>query len=100
MCLVCGFPEIEGDWTLAGLPVETGLVLFRRDSRLEALTNLLRPYGLTVRPASFGVGVIVAASTGPEVRVGTIDALWPAVQSLTGCLIDPLDPALLDRVDV
>jgi hypothetical protein len=42
-----------------------------------------------------GVSYVLTSPTGRREIVSDFGQLWRVAESLTGCLIDPLDPALL-----
>ena len=96
MCLACGLSSVRSDWTLAGFSADARS---DTDRRLEDLASLLQHYGLTVSRPRFGAGYLVTSPTGCEARAASVDALWPAVLTLTGCIVDPLDPVFLARAE-
>ena len=71
-----------------------------RLQRAQVLNRILRYYGLrvddwigTIYPQ--GVSVELSDAKGSTALVQDLGELWPAVEKLAGCRIDPLDPHLV-----
>jgi hypothetical protein len=68
-----------------------------RQHRVRVANVVLGLHGL--RCADWQGRLTVAGPTGRSAVVDHAGALWPAAEKLLGRPIDPLDPALLDRVE-
>ena len=74
----------------------------RRRARRErvALSNIvLAQYGLSLADWQ-GREFVLRSRTGATALVSTLGDLWPKAEQLAAREIDPLDPELLDRLDV
>lgn len=96
MCGLCGMFGVAEHWT-----DQAGAVAPRRAAdrqhRVRVANAVLGLHGL--RCADWQGRLTVTSPTGRSVVVDHVGALWPAAERLLGRPIDPLDPALLDRVE-
>ena len=92
MCGLCGFLGTEGDWSTS-----IGSTLPARQQRLMRIALANRILGFfRLRLDDFqGVSYVLTSPTGRREIVSDFGQLWRVAENLTGCLIDPLDPALL-----
>ncbi len=89
-------------WTDGTRGSQSAVPWMRRQARREhvALGNAaLRRSGLSLSDWQ-GTAFLLRARTGGSVMVDTLGDLWPKAERLAGRLVDPLDPALLDALDV
>ncbi len=104
MCGLCGAFGTEAHWTdSAGNDAVfgAGARITRREERryrVEIANKVLRPYGLTVADWN-GQSFVVRSLTGQAHLVDHIAAVWPVAARLARRPPDPLDPALLDRLE-
>ena len=108
MCLVCWqLPTIQhwtedrdvhasDSWVAGGVQERN-----RRRERLQrakVLNRILGYYGLRVED---WVGAIyrLTDAKGSTALVQDLGELWPAVEKLAGCRIDPLDPHLVEALN-
>jgi hypothetical protein len=101
MCSLCGVLGIEGDWTDApGMPL-AGAPTTRRAQRL----NRVRVANVVL--AQFGLGLTdwqgaqyqLKNRTGRTEIVGNLSQVWQAAERILGRPCDPLDPALIARME-
>ena len=95
MCSACGFPAVPGHWTEAGAS-DPHARLRSRHRRIEVLRKVLHPVGLRASDAGSVPGFQLASASGQRVLMADLDALWSAVETLSGRVLDPLDPRYLD----
>ena len=69
-----------------------------RQQRVRIANRVLAVYGLTLSEWS-GVTYLLKNRTGGTALVPDLAALWPAAESLGKCSCDPLDDALLARLE-
>ncbi len=105
MCSLCGVLGGNEHWADAvarpGVYTRSGDRLDRRRERMNRvrLANLaLAPFALTLSDWQ-GASFLLATRTGKTEIVEDLGHLWPAAERLIGRPCDPLDPALLDRLD-
>lgn len=106
MCALCGVLGGDGDWTDAA--ARPGVFTYNVDplrrrreriNRVACAQKVLSFYGLTLsdwQASSF----ILSTLTGKSEIVDNLTHLWAAAETLTGRPCDPLDPVLLDRLEV
>ena len=104
MCALCGVLG-SGDWTDAaarpGIFTRNVDSLQRRRERINRVAcaqRVLAFYGLTLsdwQASSF----VLSTLTGKSCLVDTLTHLWPAAEKLAGRPCDPLDPALVERLE-
>ena len=104
MCALCGVLG-SGDWTdeaaRPGIFTRNVDSLQRRRERINRVAcaqRVLGFYGLTLsdwQASSF----VLSTLTGKSCLVDTLTHLWPAAEKLAGRPCDPLDPALVERLE-
>lgn len=94
MCILCY--GLAGDEHWSEALGDEGAAARRR--RRELAAAVLAPYGLTLRGDVGGLADVVADRKGRAAVVRGLGELWPAAQRLSPAPLDPLDPALLDRL--
>jgi len=101
MCGVCGVLGGEEHWTAkSGRPEVFGAGRTRRAERLHraaAANRILTLFGLRLDDWQ-GSAFVLSGPTGQREIVDTLPAVWAAAARMRGRTIDPLDPALLDRI--
>ena len=96
MCILCYQLVGEEDWTDAAMGPEADRSA--RDRRRQVVDAVLRCYGLRFRDDPVAsIGVISDGKGRAELANGLAE-IWPAASKLAGGVIDPLDPALLERL--
>ena len=103
MCAFCGGPAREGHWAdeLNGAAAEAERAASWRQQRQAqiALANrILCQYGLEVRDWNAHVFVL-SNRIGQSEVVPHLAAVWATAERLGQCRCDPLDPAMLARVE-
>ena len=105
MCGLCGILGTEEHWTeTSSRPASFAgrdNAPTRRQERLAriALTNrVLAHYGLHIGDWQ-GRSHLLKNKVGQTEVVDTIAAIWPVAEQLAGRVCDPLDVALLERLD-
>lgn len=105
MCALCGVLGGTGHWTDAA--VRPGLftrnvdaVARRREraSRVAQANRVLAHYRLSLADWQ-GTSFLLSTATGKTEIVDNLAHLWSAAEKLHGRPCDPLDPALLDRLE-
>lgn len=91
MCSICGFPSAPGHWTEAGAstPHDRLRARFRRG---QVLKSALRSFGISAHDGGLVPGIQLSTFSGNQMIVPDLEAVWPAVEKLTGATVDPLDP--------
>lgn len=103
MCGLCGVFGSEGHWTdAAGNDAVFGdgarvTRLQERRYRVGLANRILRHYGLTLNDWD-GRSFVLRSHTGQARLVDHIAAVWPVAARLSPRAPDPLDPALLARL--
>ncbi|MGK9236180.1 hypothetical protein KXS07_30455 [Inquilinus limosus] len=101
MCGVCGVLGGEEHWTAeSARPEVFGAGRTRRAERLRraaAANRILSLFGLRLDDWQ-GSAFVLSGPTGRQEIVDALPAVWEAASRLLGRKIDPLDPALLDRI--
>ena len=108
MCLLCGELVSGAHWTDRHVEDRArergaddgGYTRERRRDRAHraALANkVLEHYGLRVKDWS-GSKYVLADGKGNSELIGDLGSLWPAASKLAGRPLDPLDPALRERL--
>ena len=105
MCSLCGILGGRGHWTESGSSpevfagrAEVHTAGRERQHRTRILNLVLVHYGLSVSDWTAGKSVLRSA-TGRTALADNVGELWPAAERLTGCALDPLDPALLAALE-
>jgi hypothetical protein len=103
MCALCGGLERERHWTdrLEGTdPEAEGAAAWRqrRQAQVALANRILSQHGLEVRDWNAHVFVL-SNRTGQSELVPQLAAVWTTAERLGRCRCDPLDPALLARLE-
>ncbi len=103
MCALCGGLEREPHWTdrlQRDDPDGDGAASWRqsREAQVALVNRILGQDGLEVRDWNAHVFVL-SNRTGQSEIVPQLAAVWSAVERLWQCRCDPLDPALLARLE-
>jgi hypothetical protein len=103
MCSLCGVAEQARHWTdrLDATESETeARAAWRRSRQREvALANrILTHHGLAVRDWD-AHAFVLSNRTGQSALVPRLAAVWSTAERLGRCRCDPLDPALLARLE-
>lgn len=96
MCGLCGMFGAADHWTRSA-GAASALGPADRQHQVRLANALLAPFG--VRCADWQGRFTVTGPTGRSLVVDHLGALWPAAEQLAGRPIDPLDPALLARIE-
>jgi len=101
MCGLCGIVGNAPHWT-DGVPApsapDTPARRRERQERVRGLNRVLAPFGLTASDWQTHAYVI-ATRTGRQEIVDNTAHLWQAAARLRGKPCDPLDPALIARLE-
>lgn len=105
MCALCGVLGGAGHWTDAAARPgvfgrNTDPVQRRRErhDRVTAASRVLRHYGLTLSDWQSS-SYVLSTATGKTELVDGLGHLWAAAEKLLGRPCDPLDPALIRRLE-
>ena len=105
MCALCGVLGGTEHWADAharpgAFTRNTGPLERRRERARRVLTanRLLGAFGLALSDWQ-GSAFLLSTRTGKTVLVGDLAHLWAVAETLAGRPLDPLDPALLDRLE-
>jgi len=101
MCGLCGVLGNEGDWTDAPARPFPGARPTRRAQRLQRvrLVNaVLAQFGLVLSDWQ-GAKYQLANRTGRTELVDNLTQVWQAAERILGRACDPLDPALIARIE-
>lgn len=113
MCLLCSQLWIDDHWSDAPIHAsETGdLVVLEsharqrgarmrdRAARARLFNLVLQSRGLSLQDWE-GSSYILRDAKGRSAVVSNLAQVWAAVEMLTGATLDPLDPALLERLRI
>ena len=105
MCALCGVLGGDGHWTDAearpGVFTRNVDSLQRRRERIHRVgcaQKVLGFYGLTLSDWQ-GTSYVLSTATGKTEIVDNLTHLWAAAEKLIGRPCDPLDPALVRRLE-
>jgi hypothetical protein len=103
MCSLCGGIEQARHWTdrLDGTESEADEPAAWRQSRqfqVRLANRVLSQHGLEVRDWD-GHAFVLSTRTGQSELVSRLAAVWATAERLARCRCDPLDPALLARLE-
>ena len=105
MCALCGVLGGAEHWADAharpgAFTRNTGPLERRRERarRVVAANRVLGAFGLGLSDWQ-GSAFLLSTRTGKTALVGDLAHLWAAAEALAGRPLDPLDPALLDRLE-
>ena len=69
-----------------------------RTDRIAIANRILKRFGMSLGDWQ-GTSYVLSTATGKSEIVENLAHLWPAAQRLSGRVLDPLDTALLDRLE-
>lgn len=96
MCGLCGLFATDRHWIDgAGSGQRTGEG--ERRHRAEVASAVLGLWGL--RLSSWAGRFTLTGHTGKSAVVDHLGALWPQAERIAGRPLDPLDPAVIERVE-
>lgn len=95
MCGLCG-SFAHGHWT-DGAAAPAATPTAERGRRAAVANEALEAYGLSLRP--WGGRYVLAARTGRGAVVDGFGDLWPAAERMLGRACDPLDEAVIARLE-
>ena len=105
MCALCGVLGGSEHWTDAvarpGVFTRTADPLERRRERARRVVlanRILAQFGMQLSDWQ-GTAFILATATGKSELIENLAHLWSAAERLSGRSCDPLDPALLTRLE-
>ncbi len=105
MCALCGVLGGSDHWTDAtarpGVFTRNADSLERRRERARRVTvanRILTHYGMRLSDWQ-GTAFMLSTLTGKTEMVENLTHLWTTAEKLSGRACDPLDPALLSRLD-
>lgn len=105
MCSLCGVLGGNEHWTDAvARPGVYTRNVERTDRRRErarrvaAANRILAAFGMSLSDWQ-GTSFVIATRTGKSEVIEDLGHLWPAAERLSGRLCDPLDPALIARME-
>lgn len=106
MCALCGVLGGDGHWTDAasrpGVFTRNTDPLQRRRERIARVAGanrILKIYGLALADWQ-GASFVLSTATGKSELVDNLAHLWATAEKLVGRPCDPLDPALIGRLEV
>jgi hypothetical protein len=96
VCILCYGLTGEEHWTDARVGTEASTSL--RARRRALLSQLLDAHGLDYRDDTTGVTSLVSNRKGSVEVARSLGEVWAAAEKLTKHPLDPLEPALLERI--
>ncbi|MCR9213671.1 MAG: hypothetical protein NXI13_08130 [Proteobacteria bacterium] len=102
MCGLCGLMGIE-HWTETSANSEAFIsdtnrsIRNERAHRVELINRALGPLKMRVRDFQASSYTLTSATGRTEI-VHDIQSLWVAVENISACPVDPLDPDYLDHL--
>src|SRR5437867_13431854 len=101
MCGLCGVLGWGDHWTAASANPEIfGETRTRRAERAERVriaNAVLAAFALRLDDWQ-GASFVLSSATGKREMVETLPDVWRAAAGMLGCIIDPLDAGLIDRM--
>ena len=97
MCLLCHALAGEEDWTQVRGDADARAAAGHR--RRRVVGTVLGCYGLEFRDWGRGAPGVVANRKGAARVANGLTGVWAAAEQLAGRPLDPLDPALLARLE-
>ncbi len=101
MCGLCGVLGSDGDWTDRAATPFSSVRATRRAQRLErvrVINLVVAQFGLELADWQ-GVKYQLMSRTGRTEIVDNLAQLWQAAERISGRACDPLDPALIARME-
>ena len=96
MCILCYGLTGEEHWTDARVGAEATASLQAR--RRALLTNVMAAHGLDSRDDTTGVTSLISNRKGSVEVARSLGEVWAAAEKLVKHPLDPLEPALLERL--
>lgn len=99
MCGLCGAFGNEEHWSSGTGAKEASGVETRRASRerLEQINCILKHFRIKVTSWQ-NTSYLLQGSTGKQNIVNSLAGIWSEAEKMSGLLIDPLDPQLLQKL--
>ena len=97
MCGLCGIFGVSEHWTDSAGADALRSRRAERQHRVRLANELLGLFGLRV--SEWTSRFTLTSRTGRSQIVDHLGAVWPAAERLAGRPLDPLDPAVLDRIE-
>jgi hypothetical protein len=97
MCILCYGLTGEEHWSDARVGAEPPPSI--RARRRALLTRVMAAHGLDYSDDPTGVTSLVSDRKGNVLLARSLGEVWAAAQTLAKRPLDPLDPALLKRID-
>jgi len=105
MCGLCGTLMDGPHWTEGGTdagrqgdPADSRQMVRERAYRVRLLNRVLERFSCKADDWAGGQ-YVVRSLTGAAELVGNLPQLWKAVEAVSGRAVDPLDRALLERLE-
>jgi hypothetical protein len=98
MCALCGVLGGPEHWTDAAAGADSAARRRERAARVALANRVLAQYAMRLDDWQ-GSAYMLSTATGKQEMVETLGHLWPAAERLSGRACDPLDPALLVRLE-
>jgi hypothetical protein len=96
VCVLCYGLAGEEHWTDARLGPEPAAALKARRRRI--LVRVLGAHGLDYSDDPTGLTSLISDRKGNVAVARSLGEVWAAAEQVAGRRLDPLDPALLDRL--
>ncbi len=99
MCIVCSDFESMNHWSNVEWVWDREAQIGAFHENLKLIRSISQNYRVSV---SYGLGtnfLSIRNETGADLVVESIDGLWPGIESLINCHIDPLSEELLTRLE-
>jgi hypothetical protein len=104
MCGLCGFWRTQTHWSMRSQnPKVFGAIgypsdlLRERSHQTAALNRVTRAFGVSVRDWESSRWILESVNGGCEI-VDSIATMWPAIEMLSRCKVDPLSRSLLETL--
>lgn len=95
MCGLCG-SFAHGHWS-DGVASASATPAAERARRADVANEALGSYGLSLR--TWGGRYVLSSRTGRQTVVDGFGDLWPAAERILGRACDPLDEAVISRLE-
>src|SRR5712691_8132288 len=98
MCGLCGMLGGAEDWSGASIGAEGATRRAARQRRVRLANEVLAHFGLRLDDWQ-GASFLIIGRTGRTEIADSLPAVWPIAAKMAGRRLDPLDPALLARLE-
>ncbi len=106
MCVLCTGAILKVHWTerrtngSSAVPGDDQLRFYRRERlhRASLANKILCHYGLKVEDWN-GSKFVLCDRKGRQEIIDDLGSLWPAAEKLAGYKLNPLDPALINKLN-